>query len=65
MEKTQNPHYVADFDFGIDQPHCYTGPPGDTTQHGGLTFTQRVLKAAEEQMLKTAPSGADTTSWRY
>lgn len=65
MEKTQNPHYVADFDFGIDQPHCYTGPPGDTTRHGGLTFTRRVLIAAEEQMLKTAPSGADTTSWRY
>jgi hypothetical protein len=65
MEKTQNPHYVADFDFGIDQPHCYTGPPGDTTRHGGLTFTRRVLKAAEEQMLKTAPPGADTTSWRY
>jgi len=65
MEKTQNPHYVADFDFGIDQPHCYTGPPGDTTRHGGLTFTRRVLQAAEEQMLKTAPPGADTTSWRY
>ena len=65
MEKTQNPHYVADFDFGIDQPHCYTGPPGDTTRHGGLTFTRRVLIAAEEHMLKTAPAGADTTSWRY
>ena len=65
MEKTQNPHYVADFDFGIDQPHCYTGPSGDTTRHGALTFTQRVLIAAEEHMLKTAPSGADTTSWRY
>jgi hypothetical protein len=65
MEKTQNPHYVADFDFGIDQPHCYEGPPGDTTRHGALTFTRRVLQAAEEQMLKTAPPGADTTSWRY
>lgn len=65
MEKTQSPHYVADFDFGVDQPHCYTGPPGDTTRHGGLTFTRRVLKAAEEQMLRTAPPGADTSSWRY
>jgi hypothetical protein len=65
MEKTADPHYVADFDFGIDQPHCYTGPPGDTTRHGGATFTQRVLAAAEKQMLATAPAGADTTSWRY
>lgn len=65
MEKSTNPHYVADFDFGIDQPHCYTGPPGETTRHGGMTFTQRVLVAAEKQMLATAPAGADTKSWRY
>jgi hypothetical protein len=49
----------------MDQPHCYTGPPGSTTREGGLTFTQRVLKASEEQMLKTAPKGADVKSWRY
>jgi hypothetical protein len=65
MEASANPHYAADFDYGVDQPHCYTGPPGDTTRHGGMTFTQRVLKAAAEQMLKTAPAGADVTSWRY
>jgi Putative esterase len=65
MEASQNPHYVADFDYGVDQPHCYTGPPGSTTREGGQTFTQRVLKAAEEQMLKTAPADADTKSWRY
>jgi len=65
LEASANPHYAADFDYGVDQPHCYTGPPGSTTREGGLTFTQRVLKAAEEQMLRTAPSGADVTSWRY
>jgi hypothetical protein len=65
LEASANPHYAADFDYGVDQPHCYTGPPGSTTQEGGLTFTQRVLKASEEQMLKTAPKGADVTSWRY
>jgi hypothetical protein len=65
LEKTTNPHYTGDFDYGAGQPHCYTGPPGATARAGGLTFTQRVLKAAEEQMLKTAPAGADTKSWRY
>jgi hypothetical protein len=65
MEASQNPHYAADFDYGVDQPHCYTGPPGSTTREGGQTFTQRVLVAAQEQMLKTAPAGADTKSWRY
>ena len=65
LESTANPHYVPDFDYGVDQPHCYTGPPGSTTREGGLTFTQRVLKSSEAWMLKTAPKGADTTSWRY
>lgn len=65
LEASANPHYVPDFDYGVDQPHCYTGPPGSTTREGGLTFTQRVLKASEAWMLKTAPKGADTTSWRY
>jgi hypothetical protein len=65
LESTANPHYVPDFDYGVDQPHCYTGPPGSTTREGGLTFTQRVLKSSEEWMLKSAPPGADVSSWRY
>jgi hypothetical protein len=65
LAKTTNPHSDAEFDYGVDQPHCYTGPPGSTTREGGGTFTLRVLKAAEEHMLKSAPAGADVTSWRY
>jgi len=65
LDATSNPHSDATFDYGVDQPHCYTGPPGSTTREGGLTFTQRVLKAAAAYMLETAPPGADTTSWRY
>ncbi|MGH9742626.1 MAG: hypothetical protein ACRD51_09770 [Candidatus Acidiferrum sp.] len=65
LESTANPHSDASFDYGVDQPHCYTGPPGSTTREGGLTFTQRVLKAAAAHMLATAPKDADTTSWRY
>jgi hypothetical protein len=65
LESTANPHSDATFDYGVDQPHCYTGPPGSTTRQGGLNFTQRVLKSSEEWMLKSAPPGADTTSWRY
>ena len=65
LDAMSNPHSDATFDYGVDQPHCYTGPPGSTTREGGLTFTQRTLKEAAAHMLATAPSGADTTSWRY
>jgi hypothetical protein len=62
---TGGPRSDATFDYGVDQPHCYTGPPGSTTREGGLTFTPRVLKESAAHMLQSAPSGADTTSWRY
>jgi hypothetical protein len=65
LETTSNPHSDATFDYGVDQPHCYTGPPGSTTREGGLTFTQRTLKESAAHMLASAPAGADTTSWRY
>jgi hypothetical protein len=65
FESTSNPHYVPDFDYGVDQPHCYTGPPGATAREGSLTFTRRVLNAFNAWILKSAPPGADTTSWRY
>lgn len=65
LDATSNPHSDATFDYGVDQPHCYTGPPGSTTREGSLTFTQRVLKAAAAHMLESAPPGADITSWRY
>jgi hypothetical protein len=65
LDATSNPHSDATFDYGVDQPHCYTGPQGSTTREGGLTFTQRVLQAAAAHMLQSAPPGADTTSWWY
>lgn len=65
LDSTGNPHSDATFDYGVDQPHCYTGPPGSTTREGGLTFTQRTLKEAAAHMVASAPAGADTSSWRY
>jgi hypothetical protein len=65
LDKSADPHVTGDFDYGPGQPHCYTGPPGATAREGSATFTQRVLKASSDWMLKTAPPGADTTSWRY
>jgi hypothetical protein len=65
IDASTSPHSDATFDYGVDQPHCYTGPPGSTTRQGGLTFTQRVLKESAAHMLQSAPPGADTTSWHY
>ena len=58
LESTNNPYYAGDFEYGPHQPHCFHG---DTS----LPVRQRILPKATEWMVKTAPPGADTTSWRY
>ena len=55
LEATAAPHSDATFDYGVDQPHCYTGPPGSTTREGGLTFTQRVLERLRSPHAKNRP----------
>jgi len=66
LENTRNPHSDAAFQYGPGMPHCYTGgPPEYTMQQNSATWPQRVLPLMTEHMLKTAPAGADTTSWRY
>jgi hypothetical protein len=64
MKTTQNPHYVADFEYGPHQPHCYTGPPDQPAGIGTRTMLQRTLPAAAEWITKSAPAGADMT-WKY
>ena len=66
LEATTAPHSDATFQYGPGMPHCYTGgPPEYTMQQNNSNWTQRVLPLMTEHMLKTAPSGADVTSWRY
>jgi hypothetical protein len=66
LETTHNPHSDATFQYGPGMPHCYTGGPSEyTMQENSATWTQRVLPLMTDHMLKTAPTGADTTSWRY
>jgi hypothetical protein len=66
LEATRNPHSDATFQYGPGEPHCYTGGPAEyTMQQNSLTWAQRVLPLMTDHMIKTAPAGADTTSWRY
>lgn len=61
LEGTTNPYYAGSFEWGERQPHCYSGTP----EFPGQTAQQRVLPLMLERILRTAPPGADVTSWRY
>ncbi|NYF81393.1 alpha/beta hydrolase-fold protein [Granulicella arctica] len=66
LEDTRNPHSDATFQYGPGMPHCYTGGPAEyTMEQNNRTWAQRVLPQMTDHMLKTAPIGADTQSWRY
>jgi hypothetical protein len=65
LEATRSPHSDATFDYGPRMPHCYTGDPNVPMSVSGGTINQRVLPQMVEHMLRTAPKGADITSWRY
>ncbi len=66
LDDTRNPHSDATFQYGPGMPHCYTGGPAEyTMEKNHNTWAQRVIPLMVEHMLKTAPAGADTRSWRY
>jgi hypothetical protein len=66
LEATTNPHSDATFQYGPGMPHCYTGGPSEyTMQQNSANWAQRILPEMADHMLKTAPAGADTKSWRY
>jgi hypothetical protein len=66
LDGTRNPHSDATFQYGPRMPHCYSGGPSDhTMQQNTNAWPQRVLPLMVDHMLKTAPAGADISSWRY
>jgi hypothetical protein len=64
LETTTDPYYHGTFDFGVRQPHCYSGA-SDSSGPAGATEPQRILPAMVEHMERTAPKGSDLTSWKY
>jgi len=61
----RGPYYAGEFDYGPNQPHCYSGDPSVPVKISRLTINQRFMPQMEAWMLKTAPNGADVKSWRY
>lgn len=65
LETTREPYYGGEIDYGDRAEHCWNG---DHTQPNGISrlrYHQMFAPKIVERILKTAPEGADTTSWRY
>jgi hypothetical protein len=64
-EPANGPYADATFDFAPGRPHGYSGDSFLPQGVANGTLQQRMMPVMMERMLKTAPAGADTKSWRY
>ena len=65
LENTQDPYYDGIVEYGDRYEHCWTGVHDEPLNIQGRTVMQRFLPEMAARMVRTAPSGADLTSWRY
>lgn len=65
LKGTKDPYYDGTVEYGDRQPHCWCGGPGLSLPESMLTINQRFAPEMAARMLKTAPRGADVTSWLY
>ncbi len=65
LEKTKNPHYDGEVDYGDRAEHCWNGDHNNPNYLSRLRYHTIYLDRILKRIEKTAPSGADLKSWRY
>ena len=57
--------YEGEVRYGPRAEHCWNGDPTKPNWYSRLHYNQMYLPQIVERVQKTAPPGADLTSWRY
>jgi hypothetical protein len=65
LEKTTNPPYDGEVKYGDRAEHCWNGDPALPNYLSRLHYNTMYLPKILDRIQKTAPQGADLTSWRY
>lgn len=65
LEKTSHPHYDGEVDYGDRAEHCWNGDHENPNYISRLRYNTIYLERILKRIEKTAPRGADLTSWRY
>jgi hypothetical protein len=63
--KTSNPPYEGEVKYGDRAEHCWNGDPTLPNYLSRLHYNNMYLPKIMERIEKTAPPGADLTSWKY
>ncbi|HEY7786181.1 MAG TPA: hypothetical protein VIB00_15725 [Pyrinomonadaceae bacterium] len=65
LKTTKNPHYGGVVDYGPRAEHCWNGDHTRPNALSRLRYHQFYAPKILERIKKSAPGGADLTSWRY
>jgi hypothetical protein len=65
LNATTNPPYGGEVKYGERAEHCWNGDPNLPNYLSRLHYNTMYLPMILERIEKTAPAGADLTSWRY
>jgi hypothetical protein len=65
LRSIKNPPYDGEIDYGDRAEHCWNGDHCRPNALSRLRYHQMYVPKIAERILKTAPPGADVTSWRY
>ena len=63
--KASNPPYQGEVKYGDRAEHCWNGDPTLPNYLSRLHYNTMYLPKIMERIQKTAPPGADLTSWKY
>ena len=65
LENTTDPYYDGEVDYGDRAEHCWNGDQENGNHISRLRYNTMYLPKILKRIEKTAPEGADLTSWRY
>ncbi|MBK9314603.1 MAG: hypothetical protein IPM55_10220 [Acidobacteria bacterium] len=65
LKGTKNPFYGGEVDYGDRAEHCWNGDQTLPNHLSRLRYNQMYVPKILERIKKSAPRGADLTSWRY
>ena len=65
LKSTKNPPYEGEVKYGDRAEHCWNGDPTEPNYLSRLHYNTMYVPMILDRIQKTAPTGADLTSWRY
>jgi hypothetical protein len=65
LKSTTNPPYDGEVKYGDRAEHCWNGDPNLPNYLSRLHYNTMYLPKIMDRIAKTAPLGADLSSWRY